>query len=303
MNTTTRNAAPLPREAARRIASAAARLPGVELEILARGLELRLGQPLTPAMLEQITTEDLLALLPGARADALVAAAGCLRGESEKGVETGSKAARQRRPAPHSRSKWTRLAAGSAAAMLMLVTGVIVFVAPGRAESSNRAEATVFAKAKADGNRAVGLPGGASTLEETYMDWRVACASQGEVKRCALTQLQQQPNGQRVMAVELTVPRRGEASGTLVLPFGLALDAGITLQIDELAPMPVQRFRTCLPAGCIVRVAFSTTSVKAMRAATALKVQATAENGVAVPLSVSLSGFAQALDRVEALSL
>ena len=62
------------------------------------------------------------------------------------------------------------------------------------------------------------------------------------------------------------------------------------------------RFRTCLPNGCLVAVSFDAPTVTALRTGTALKIKATADGGAAAPFSISLQGFATALDRVMALS-
>lgn len=147
-----------------------------------------------------------------------------------------------------------------------------------------------------------GLPGGASSLNETYKDWRVTCVQEGATKRCALAQVQAQPNGQRVLAIELNAPSGNTVTGTLILPFGLALDSGVAFQIDEKPAMQPVRFRTCLPAGCIVNVTFDAPTIVALRAATALKIKATADGGTAAPFSISLQGFGTALDRVGVLA-
>lgn len=146
------------------------------------------------------------------------------------------------------------------------------------------------------------LPGGASSLNETYKDWRVACTQQSATKRCVLSQVQAQQDGQRVLAIELNAPSDNTVSGTLVLPFGLALEPGVSFQIDEKPAMPPVRFRTCMPGGCLVSVTFDAPTLVAVRAGTALKIKATADGGAAVPFSISLQGFATALDRVGALS-
>lgn len=156
------------------------------------------------------------------------------------------------------------------------------------------------AQAQAGGGSA--LPGGASSLNETYKDWRVTCIQQGATKQCAISQLQTQQNGQRVLAMELNVPSGNTVSGTLVMPFGLALDSGVTLQIDDKPAMPPIRFRTCLPAGCLVNITFDAPTLVALRTGSALKVKATADGGAATPFSISLQGFAAALDRVAALA-
>lgn len=53
---------------------------------------------------------------------------------------------------------------------------------------------------------------------------------QGAVKLCAISQTRAQQNGQRLLAIELNAPGGDGATGTLVLPFGLALDSGVTFR-------------------------------------------------------------------------
>jgi invasion protein IalB len=146
------------------------------------------------------------------------------------------------------------------------------------------------------------LPGGASSLNETYKDWRVSCALQGNLKRCVLSQVQAQQNGQRVLAIEFNAASGNTVSGTLVLPFGLALDSGVAFQVDDKPAMQPLRFRTCMPGGCLVAVTFDASTLATLRAGTALKIKAVADGGTAVPFSISLQGFATALDRAGALS-
>lgn len=151
---------------------------------------------------------------------------------------------------------------------------------------------------------AQGLPGGATSLNETHGDWTVACATREGVARCVITQTQVSgENRQRVLAVELTAAEGGNTvNGVLVLPFGLRLDSGVRLAIDEAAPREPLRFSTCLPAGCLVPLAFDTASVTALRVGTALRVTATTSDSTQeVAFSISLSGFTSALDRVNEL--
>jgi len=152
---------------------------------------------------------------------------------------------------------------------------------------------------------AQGLPGGATTLNETHGDWTVACATPEGNVRCAVSQVQiNSQNRQRVLSVELTATEGGAAvGGTLVMPFGLALDQGVVLSIDESEPLASLRFSTCLPAGCLVPLTFNMDAVTAMRAGTALKVKAAAnESGQEVNFSISLSGFTSALTRAAGLT-
>ncbi|SFT80392.1 invasion associated locus B family protein [Mesorhizobium sp. DCY119] len=146
------------------------------------------------------------------------------------------------------------------------------------------------------------LPGGASSLQETYEDWQVACMQRGEGKFCSMSQQQAQQNGQRILAIEINKIDTGKSEGILALPFGLALDSGVTVQVDEKPAGKPLRFRTCIPAGCLVPVSFDAAMVTALRGGTALKLAAVAsENGQPVNFSISLKGFGAALDRTAAL--
>lgn len=151
---------------------------------------------------------------------------------------------------------------------------------------------------------AQGLPGGASSLNETHGDWAVTCLAPEGIVRCVVSQVQvNTENRQRVLTLELTATEAGNAAaGTLVMPFGLKLDDGITLGIDEATPFQNLRFSTCLPAGCLVPLMFDASTIAALRAGTVLAIKARANNGgQEVSLSVSLHGFTTALARVAEL--
>lgn len=188
--------------------------------------------------------------------------------------------------------------------MRALVLGGCLVVAASLAWASN-----VPVEARQDGQSAAAvqgsqtLPGGATSLQEMYADWRVACAQQNGRKICALSQQQTDKNThQLLLAIELNAPAIDKAEGTLILPFGLALDRPVTLQIDEAVDGPSLRFRTCLPVGCLVRLAFDPATIVLLRKATTLTVRATADGGQGAAFKISLNGFSGALDRTAALS-
>lgn len=158
------------------------------------------------------------------------------------------------------------------------------------------------APARSQPNPVSPFPGGASSVSETYKDWSVSCVLQEAGKRCALTQTQTQQGGQRVLAIELSAPNGNRLTGVLVLPFGLALDSGATLQIDDKPAGQPLRFRTCLPAGCLIPLNFDAAMIAALRNGTALKVKVHADGGKETMLSISLQGFPAALDRTAALA-
>jgi invasion protein IalB len=80
--------------------------------------------------------------------------------------------------------------------LFLLVTGLAAFSASATAEEAFK------------------LPGGASSLQETYQDWSLACRSTPKVV-CTVSQQQTQQNGQRVLAIELRKGNADAVSGTL----------------------------------------------------------------------------------------
>ncbi len=144
------------------------------------------------------------------------------------------------------------------------------------------------------------LPNGATSLQETYQDWSPNC--QGAQKTvCAISQQQMQQNGQRVMAVELRRSGDGTLAGNLILPFGLTLDAGAVLQLDDATPQKPLRFSTCLPAGCLVPLTFDVKAASAFKSATTLKVKVQSSDAKEITPTISLKGLPAAIDRLAAL--
>lgn len=149
------------------------------------------------------------------------------------------------------------------------------------------------------------LPGGATSLRENHGDWTVNCNIQQQsgknVKVCGLAQEQADQNSrQRILAIELRPEGQG-AAGVMVLPFGLALEQGATFQIDDSPASPVHKFRTCLPAGCLVPVNFDARALAALRKGNQLKVKTAADGGKEAAFTISLKGFPGAFDRTAAL--
>jgi invasion protein IalB len=148
-----------------------------------------------------------------------------------------------------------------------------------------------------------GLPSGATSLRETHGDWTIGCSAGAERgKGCTLFQQQvDRHSRQRVHAIELQ-PEDGGVRGTLVLPFGLAFEAGVALQIDGTDLGQSLHFRTCLPRGCLVPTDFDSRTVAKLRRGDVLEVAATvADGGKKTAFSISLKGFARALDRTAEL--
>lgn len=155
-----------------------------------------------------------------------------------------------------------------------------------------------------DKKPAASLPNGASSINETYGDWTVNCAIADNQKRCGFSQQQgDSQTGQRLFGIELQSPADGQTNGALLLPFGLNLDDGVKLKLDEQNLGQGARFSTCLPAGCLVPVSFPTVATDAMKKGEKLVITATRNGGGEVPtFTVSLNGFTAALNRVTELA-
>ncbi|MET3600000.1 invasion associated locus B family protein [Martelella mangrovi] len=147
------------------------------------------------------------------------------------------------------------------------------------------------------------LPDGASSLNETYQDWRVTCVSDGTNDRCAMVHNQvAKDSGQRVLTVELNAPAADQAQGVLVMPFGLALAEGVSLTIDTDSDGPTFGFSTCLPQGCLVPIQFDAAMLDRLKNGGVLHVRAKPVDGSdRVDIQASLNGFTAAFNRLNAL--
>ena len=168
----------------------------------------------------------------------------------------------------------------------VLSAGVLAFTVPASAQQQST------------------LPGGADTLTETHGDWTVSCRivqqQNSATPACSMAQQQANSQRQRVISIELSPSKQG-ASGFIVLPFGLAVTKNAALRIDENDEPTTFPFSTCLPTGCIVPVSFDANTIGALQTGTALNVTAVSSNGGETKLSISLRGFAAALNRIHKL--
>jgi len=154
----------------------------------------------------------------------------------------------------------------------------------------------------AHGAAAQTLPGGASEIQETHGDWRVTCASPNGTKVCAFTQQQTNKDSrQLVIGIELKPTSSTKAEGTIILPFGLAVDKPVVMRIDD-GTTQTAHFRTCLPVGCVVPVVFDDALVERLRKGAILNVTAITDNGREAAFRIPLNGFGSALARTADLS-
>lgn len=148
------------------------------------------------------------------------------------------------------------------------------------------------------------LPNGASSINETYGEWTVDCRILDRQKQCVLSQVQgNKETGQRRFGIELRPSRDGKTEGTVLMPFGLNLDAGALLKLDDKDLGKGLRFSTCVPQGCLLPVSFPTVATDAMRKATKLVVASlNLSSSEPVTFNISLDGFSAALTRTTELA-
>ena len=143
---------------------------------------------------------------------------------------------------------------------------------------------------------------GPSSIQETYDSWQVICRpGTDQRQRCSLVQTQlDQKTRQRVLALEINAAAPDKAEGIAVLPFGLGLEQGVTLVLGDQGS-PALHFKTCLPAGCVVRLSFDGKDLALLRKTPMLTMKAFSDDGREVAFKVDLKGFAPAFDRALAL--
>ncbi len=140
-----------------------------------------------------------------------------------------------------------------------------------------------------------------SQTSEVYGDWTVACGVSDGQRQCAMTQtLVETGTSQHVMTIELARGETGQLEGMLVGPFGMDFSAGVTLSVDSEAIGPALPFLTCLPTGCLIPLSLSDAQRQRLAAGTALTITGHSADGItAIPISLSLTGFTAAAQRVD----
>ncbi|MCJ2027716.1 invasion associated locus B family protein [Methylobacterium sp. J-067] len=147
-------------------------------------------------------------------------------------------------------------------------------------------------------------PTGATTVSESYGDWTVSCVRPDAKVTCIVVQSQgDSKTGRRQFGFELSVPKDGRSEGVILMPFGMAIEPGVTFKLDEQALGKGAPYSTCTSDGCLVPISFPTLATDGMRNAKSLTIAAQKSgNNEPATIVVPLVGFPQAFDRAVALS-
>lgn len=167
-----------------------------------------------------------------------------------------------------------------------------------------------------------GLPGGASTLQETYQSWQLTCKAMPQPSdstataakdprpadavrpSCSIAQVQlDQASRKLLLSVELRLSDakpRSKLEGVIVLPFGLAVAKPIVMKSEDKAVQDLA-ITTCLPVGCIVPLTPTPEVIAVLGKGKPLTIQAQDAEGRAVSFAIQSTGFPEASKRLQSL--
>lgn len=194
-----------------------------------------------------------------------------------------------------------KIMAGSVAALAILAVAGTEIAQHATASTSTPASTTRAAAPSIAAPDTHLLPGGATSINETYQDWRVICQQTDKRAGCVMVQqIIDRKTHRTVMNMELSPDQQG-LRGIVVLPFGLDLGKGVTMKADNAPVGQPVAFRTCLPSGCIVPFTLDTSVLARLRTSKAMQIAAVSASEQNIAFPVSLNGFANAFDRIRSI--
>jgi invasion protein IalB len=132
----------------------------------------------------------------------------------------------------------------------------------------------------------------------SYEDWRVACpAAETKDAACELStdvvdRSQGAPNP--VARTTITTDKDGKQVMGFVLPYGVALEAGMGLRIGK-DPVKVYQYRTCNTIGCIATTPYDATLASLLQKADDASVMFAGLDGKPVSVPMSFKGYQNSL--------
>ena len=140
-----------------------------------------------------------------------------------------------------------------------------------------------------------------SATERTFEGWVLRCETpKGGTSRCRMTQyMTHKESGQRIVSVAIIRDKGDDAPVAMVfVPLGVYLPAGMTLQVDEGAPLKLE-YDHCVRGGCLVRTRLVPELIAQLKAGKTVKYgfQNPQRKDIAIP--GPLAGFAKAFDELK----
>lgn len=139
-------------------------------------------------------------------------------------------------------------------------------------------------------------------VRDTFGDWEVRCAPEGE--DCFMYQLAMDSQNNPVAEVSiLKLPEGSEAAAgvTMVTPLGTLLQSGVVIQVDQ-GEARQYPFNWCSQVGCFARFGLTQESINSMKRGNAATVMlaSVAAPETPVRLNLSLTGFTAGYDSLTA---
>lgn len=138
--------------------------------------------------------------------------------------------------------------------------------------------------------------------------WTLRCADVPEgtkeaQKNCEIFQrLSVKESGQRiiefVVGKDAAKDKQGIRRGVVILPLGVLIPHGITMQIDELPPYKFA-LHHCTNAGCFAFVDLNSDIISKMKKGDQAKMTMRSVEGKNVNIVLSLKGFSKAADKIK----
>jgi len=132
----------------------------------------------------------------------------------------------------------------------------------------------------------------------TYDDWRVACPSAEtkdvycELSTDVVDKSQGTPNA--VARAGITTNKDGKQMLSFMLPYGVALEAGMGLRIGK-DPVKIFQYRTCNSIGCLAETPLDPALASALNGADDAAVMFAGLDGKPVSVPMSFKGYQKSL--------
>ena len=127
-----------------------------------------------------------------------------------------------------------------------------------------------------------------------YDNWRVACPpAANKTVSCEMASDVADPGGRGVVGQIVITKDKGKPVIGFTLPFGVALQAGIGLNVGK-DPLRTYAYRTCNQVGCVVLVPYDDKLRDSLASTDDAKLLYSGLDGKPVAVPVSLKGFPKA---------
>jgi len=170
-----------------------------------------------------------------------------------------------------------KLALAGIAAGLVLAAGAALAQAPAEQPAAPKAE-----------------------IVKTVGDWQVRCFGVQNTNPCDMFwQMNNPQTGQRLVEASIAyAPSADRHIVVLILPLGVAIPKGVTIQTDSFTA-PAMRYRMCTREGCFVQAVVDDNMIASLsKSGPQAKLNIGGDDGKAYSLPFSLNGFAGAHDEM-----